>query len=219
MVIADMLDAEGREAVRQLQSDGFQARFVHVDLSSPASIEAFGADVATHEGVVHGLVNNAAIATNVGGAGFEDIDIDLWDRVMTVNVRGTWLVTRAIARLMSGETTGRIVNMASDTALWGPPRLLAYVTSKGAVLSMTRALSRELGPRGIGVVALAPGLMRNEATDYVPRARHEEYEEGRAVPGAQVPDDIVDIAAFLLTPGALALTGQVIPVNAGFVFN
>lgn len=219
LVIADMLSAEGQEAAQQLQDEGLQARFVHVDLSSPASIEAFGADITAHEGIVHGLVNNAAIATNVGGAGFEDIDIGLWDRVMTVNVRGTWLVTRAIVPLMSGDTAGRIVNMASDTALWGPPRLLAYVSSKGAVLSMTRSLARELGPRGIGIVALAPGLMRNAATDYVPRSRHEEYEDRRAVPGSQVPEDITDVAAFLLMPGALPLTGQVIPVNAGFVFN
>jgi NAD(P)-dependent dehydrogenase (short-subunit alcohol dehydrogenase family) len=113
---------------------------------------------------------------------------------------------------------GRIVNIASDTALWGPPRLLAYVTSKGAVISMTRSLARELGPRGIGVTAVAPGIMRNEATEYVPAARHQEYERGRAVPGPQIPEDIVAIVAFLLTPAALPLTGQVLPVNAGFVF-
>jgi NAD(P)-dependent dehydrogenase (short-subunit alcohol dehydrogenase family) len=84
---------------------------------------------------------------------------------------------------------------------------------------MTRSLARELGPRGVGVTVVAPGLMRNEATESVPRERHEFYEAGRAVPGPQVPEDIVDVVAFLLTRGALALTGQLIPVNAGFVFN
>ena len=108
--------------------------------------------------------------------------------------------------------------VASDTALWGAPRLLAYVASKGAVISMTRSLARELGPRGIGVTAVAPGIMRCEATEYVPAERHSLYETGRAVPGPQQPEDIVDTVAFLLTPGALALTGQVLPVNAGFVF-
>jgi NAD(P)-dependent dehydrogenase (short-subunit alcohol dehydrogenase family) len=220
LIIADILEDEGRAATASLQEAGFAARFIAVDLASPASIEAMAADIAAHEGTVHGLVNNAAIATNVGGARFEDIDIALWDRVMTVNIRGTWLVTRAIVALMpEGRTSGgRIVNMASDTALWGPPRLLAYISSKGAVISMTRGMSRELGPRGIGIVALAPGIMRNEATEYVPRARHEEYENGRAVPGEQYPEDIVDVVAFMLTPGALAFTGQTIPVDAGFVF-
>lgn len=218
VVLADVLAEQGRVAAEKLAASGAVARFVAVDLADPASIERFAADIRAAEGVVDGLVNNAAIATNVGGAGFEDIPLDLWDRVMTVNVRGTWLVTRAIVPLMRPEGGGRIVNLASDTALWGPPRLLAYVTSKGAVISMTRSLSRELGPRGIGITAVAPGIMRNEATDYVPAERHHHYETGRAVPGAQMPEDIVDVVAFLLTRGALALTGQIIPVNAGFVF-
>lgn len=218
VVVADVLAKEGAAAVEILRAEGGNARFVSVDLSDPASIERFAADIRAVEGVVDGLVNNAAIATNVGGAGFEDIPIELWDRVMTVNVRGTWLVTRAVVPLMPQGGGGRIVNVASDTALWGPPRLLAYVSSKGAVISMTRSLSRELGPRGIGIVAVAPGIMKNEATDYVPAERHRHYETGRAVPGAQMPEDIVDVVAFLLTSGALALTGQVIPVNAGFVF-
>jgi NAD(P)-dependent dehydrogenase (short-subunit alcohol dehydrogenase family) len=102
--------------------------------------------------------------------------------------------------------------------LWGAPRLLAYVASKGALIAMTRSLSRELGPSGVGITAVAPGILRNEATDYVPRERHALYESGRAVPGAQTPEDIVPTIVFLLTPGALALTGQTLPVDAGFVF-
>lgn len=219
LIIGDILDDLGRQAVEQLKSEGAQARFVPVDLASPSSIEAFAQDIADHEGHVHGLVNNAAIATNVGGHAFEDIELALWDRVMTVNVRGTWLMTRSIVRLMPDGAEARIVNMASDTALWGPPRLLAYVSSKGAVLSMTRSMARELGPRRIGVVALAPGLMKNEATEYVPASRHAEYEEGRAVPGAQMPEDIVEVTAFLLSAGALVLTGQTLPVNNGFIYN
>lgn len=216
LILCDVLEEQGRETAREIAAAGVPARFVPIDLADPQSIAAFAADVARTEGTVHGLVNNAAIATKVGGAAFEDIDIGLWDRVMTVNVRGTWLVTRALSPLLANDA--RIVNLASDTALWGPPRLLAYVTSKGAVISMTRSLARELGPRGIGVTAVAPGIMRNEATEYVPRARHQEYENGRAVPGPQFPQDIVGIVAFLLTPAALPLTGQVLPVNAGFVF-
>ena len=85
---------------------------------------------------------------------------------------------------------------------------------------MTRSLARELGPRGIGVTAVAPGILVGGSTDYVPRERHSLYETNRAVPGTQFPEDIVDVTGFvfLLTPGALALTGQVLPVDAGFVF-
>ena len=215
LVLGDILEEAGRVAARDL-AELTEARFVPIDLDDPDSIQAFARDVAAREGEIHGLVNNAAIATNVGGKAFDEIDLELWDRVMRVNVRGTWLVTRALAPLLAAG--GRIVNVASDTALWGAPRLLAYVASKGAVISMTRSLARELGPRGIGVTAVAPGILRCEATEYVPAERHRLYETGRAVPGPQQPEDIVDTVVFLLTPGALALTGQVLPVNAGFVF-
>jgi NAD(P)-dependent dehydrogenase (short-subunit alcohol dehydrogenase family) len=217
LVLGDILADGGRAVAREL-AKVTQARFVAVDLNDPDSITAFARDVARHEGEIHGLVNNAAIATNVGGKPFDEIDLDLWDSVMRVNVRGTWLVTRALAPLFADGKHGRIVNIASDTALWGAPRLLAYVASKGAVIAMTRSLARELGPRGIGVTAVAPGILRCEATEYVPAERHRLYETGRAVPGPQVPEDIVDTVVFLLTPGALALTGQLLPVDAGFVF-
>jgi NAD(P)-dependent dehydrogenase (short-subunit alcohol dehydrogenase family) len=217
LVLGDILE-EGGRAVAQELGEMTEARFVPLDLGDPASVQAFARDVAQREGEIHGLVNNAAIATDVGGATFEEIDLELWDRVMRVNVRGTWLVTRALAPLFTDGGSGRIVNVASDTALWGAPRLLAYVASKGAVISMTRSLARELGPRGIGVTVVAPGILRCEATEYVPAERHQLYENGRAVPGPQCPEDIVDTVVFLLTPGALALTGQLLPVDAGFVF-
>lgn len=217
LILADILEEEGAATAADIAAAGADCRFVPVDLGDPASIEALAADIAAREGKVQGLVNNAAIATAVGGKPFEDIDIELWDRVMRVNIRGTWLVTRALSPLFE-DGAARIVNMASDTALWGPTNLLAYVASKGAVLSMTRSMARELGARGIGIVALAPGIMKNEATDYVPAARHAEYETRRAVQGPQYPEDIVDIVAFALTQGALPLTGQTIPTDAGFWF-
>jgi NAD(P)-dependent dehydrogenase (short-subunit alcohol dehydrogenase family) len=216
LVLADILEKEGEKTAQDIVASGGDCRFVVADIADPGSIERLASNVEQNEGPVHGLVNNAAIATNVGGAAFEDIDINLWDRVMRVNVRGSWLVTRAFSPLLAPGA--QIVNLASDTALWGPPRLLAYVTSKGAVIAMTRSLARELGPRRIGVIAVAPGIMRNAATEYVPAERHRQYETGRAVAGPQLPEDIVDIVVFLLTPAALPLTGQVLPVGAGFVF-
>jgi NAD(P)-dependent dehydrogenase (short-subunit alcohol dehydrogenase family) len=217
LVLGDILIDAGRDVAQELSKTS-AARFVPIDLDDPDSVTAFARDIHAHEGEIHGLVNNAAIATQVGGAAFDAIDLDLWDRVMRVNVRGTWLVTRALTPLFAQRGDGRIVNIASDTALWGAPRLLAYVASKGAVISMTRSLARELGPRGIGVTVVAPGILRSESTEYVPAERHRLYETGRAVPGPQHPEDIVDTVVFLLTPGALALTGQVLTVDAGFVF-
>jgi NAD(P)-dependent dehydrogenase (short-subunit alcohol dehydrogenase family) len=130
LVLADVLADAGRAVADEL-GELTDARFIPIDLDDPDSISAFARDVAKHEGEIHGLVNNAAIATNVGGKTFDEIDLELWDRVMRVNVRGTWLVTRALAPLFAAGGQGRIVNVASDTALWGAPRLLAYVASKG----------------------------------------------------------------------------------------
>lgn len=216
LILADILDELGTAAAAGLRADGHDAVFLPLDLGDPKSITVFAQEVQSRYGAIDGLVNNAAIATNVGGKTFDAIDIDLWDRVQRVNVRGTWLAIKALAPVL--RDGGGIVNLASDTALWGAPRLLAYVASKGAIISMTRSLARELGPRRIAVTAIAPGIMRNEATEYVPAERHALYEQGRAVPGAQTPEDIADVVVFLLTPGALSLTGQLLPVNAGFVF-
>ena len=194
------------------------ARFIRVDLGEPASITALAEDIGAREGVLHGLCNNAAIATNVGGMGFEDIELDLWDRVMRVNIRGTWLVTRACAPMLRESGSGRIVNVASDTALWGAPRLLSYTASKGAVIAMTRSLSRELGPDRVGVTCVAPGILTTESTEYVPEARHKLYADGRAVPGPQSAEEVTETIAFLMSEPALTLTGQVLPLNNGFVF-
>jgi len=210
LTLADIAQDEGRAL-----ADDLGAGFLPVDLGDPDSIAALAAGL---DGPLHGLVNNGAIATGIGGIGFEDIDLDSWDRVMRVNVRGTWLMVRACAPLLRQSGSGRVVNVASDTALWGAPNLLSYTASKGAVLSMTRSLARELGPDGVGVTAIAPGILTTPSTDYVPEHRHRLYQEGRAVPGPQPPEDIAPTVAFLLTEGALTLTGQVLPVNRGFVF-
>ncbi|MGD9864811.1 MAG: SDR family oxidoreductase [Pseudodonghicola sp.] len=214
LILADIAEDEGRATAAELG-----AEFLPVDLGDPAAIAALGAAVAQQTGgALHGLVNNGAIATGIGGIPFDRIEIDSWDLVHRVNVRGTWLMTRACAPMLRASGSGRVVNVASDTALWGAPNLLSYTASKGAVMAMTRSLARELGPDRVGVTAVAPGILTTESTEYVPEARHRLYAEGRAVPGPQAPGEITDVIAFLLSPGALTLTGQTLPVNNGFVF-
>lgn len=216
VVMCDILLDQLAVEANRLSGLGFQVEARKIDLADPLSI-ARAFSVIGEQGPIDGLVNNAALATGVGGQGMQDYDPELWDRVMSVNVKGTWLVSRAAVPLLR-EGSG-IVNLASDTALWGAPRLMAYVASKGAIIAMTRSMARELGDKRIRINAVAPGLTRVEATEYVPAERHQLYEHGRALRGAQQPDDVTGCVVWLLSDLSGFVTGQLIPVNGGFVFN
>ena len=215
VVISDVLHERGQALAIEL---GAQAHYVPLDLLDPESIQQGVQAAVKAMGGMTGLINNAAI-TNSGGKMMEDLALETWGRVMDVNVRGTWLVTKASRPFLASSGRGRVVNLASDTALWGAPRLLAYTASKGAVIAMTRSLAREMGSDNITVNAIAPGLTLVEATEYVPQDRHDHSLNGRAIKRPQVPDAVNAAALFLLTKNSGFITGQVLPVNGGFVMN
>ena len=214
-ILADLL----QEKAEKLQEEGFSVTYIAADLSTKESIDNVATWVTKHWQKVDGLINCAALATGVGGVDMMDYDPELWDRVMTVNVKGTWLMTQAMVPLLKQSGHGKVINIASDTALWGAPKLMAYVASKGAILSMTRSMARELGEFNISVNSISPGLTLVEATEYVPKERHDLYITGRAIQREQLPEDVSGTALYLLSDLASFVTGQNIPVNGGFVFN
>jgi NAD(P)-dependent dehydrogenase (short-subunit alcohol dehydrogenase family) len=213
VVITDVLHELGQATAAKL---GSMAHYVPMDVADSSAVTAGMAQAVQWLGGLDGLVNNAAI-TNSGGKPMAEISEETFDRVLAVNVKGPWLVTCAAHAALKASGTGRVLNIASDTALWGAPRLMAYVASKGAVISMTHSMARELGVDGITVNAIAPGLTLVEATQYVPQARHDYYNAGRAIQRPQMPEDVNAAALFLLSRGAGFITGQVLPVNGGFV--
>ncbi|AVD85475.1 short-chain dehydrogenase [Pseudomonas sp. SWI6] len=216
VVIADVLAGRVQQTACELSGMGLDVSGVSLDLASPESIDACIERTVKRLGGLDGLVNNASI-TNSGGKSCEELDIETWDQVMQVNVRGTWLMTRAALPALRESGRGAIINLASDTPLWGAPNLLAYVASKGAVIAMTRSLARELGNANITVNAIAPGLVLVEATAYVPEARHRLYTEQRAIQRPQLPDDVSGAVLFALSDLSRFITGQTLPVNGGFV--
>jgi NAD(P)-dependent dehydrogenase (short-subunit alcohol dehydrogenase family) len=217
VAVAELREDWGLRTVAALLGAGAEAAYVPLDLADPRSVTAMAGEVMTRFGRIDGLVNNGALATGLGGKTHAEIDIETWDRVMAVNVRGTWLAVRACAPHMRAVGGGAIVNIGSDTAEWGAPRLLHYVASKGAIAAMSRSLARELGPDGISVNTVAPGLTMVEATMNVTPERQELYVRGRAMTRTQQPEDIVGLVVFLLSPSARFVTGQLILANGGFV--
>ncbi|RFU87223.1 SDR family NAD(P)-dependent oxidoreductase [Streptomyces triticagri] len=219
VVVAELDDARGREAQKLLRADGLDAHFVRCDVGVPDSVAELASRTA-ELGPLHAVVNNAALANGVGGKEFWDLEVAEWDRLMTVNARSPWLVSRALLpQLLAHGAGGRIVNLASDAALYGSPRLAHYVASKGAVIALTRAMARELGDRGVTVNAVAPGLTECEATETVPAERHELYRLNRAISRPQQPEDLTGLVAFLLGDESRYLTGQVLAVNGGFTMH
>jgi NAD(P)-dependent dehydrogenase (short-subunit alcohol dehydrogenase family) len=214
VVIADIDRALGAEAERKLVKSGIEARFVETDISSEASVEAMAQEAAKNCDGIFGLVANAGWTNNVGGKAYHDIAPDVWDRMMAINVRGTWLTVRAVGPRM--KDGGAIVTVSSDSIYWGAPNLLHYVTSKSALVGMTRSLARELGPRMIRVNCLLPGLTVVEATKDIPETRWNDYAERSILKRKQQTDDIDGVVAFLLSDDAKYITGQTLAVDGGF---
>jgi NAD(P)-dependent dehydrogenase (short-subunit alcohol dehydrogenase family) len=176
------------------------------DVSDPEQVEAMFVAV----GAIDGLVNCAALL--VDRRAFDEIDLDEWDRMFAVNVRGSFLCARAAAQAM-GERGGSIVNVASETALTGSHGFVHYVASKGAVISMTRALANEVGPRGIRVNCVAPGYTPTPGSEMLGP-----YDPTRTPLGRVMrPDDLLGTFCYLLSDDSAFVSGQLIVVNGGRV--
>jgi NAD(P)-dependent dehydrogenase (short-subunit alcohol dehydrogenase family) len=219
VVIGDILADEATATADAIRAGGASAIAVNLDVRNRESADSFVERGLALTGAVDVLVNNAAIYDGLRVAPLEDLTEEEWNDVLAVNVRGVWNVTRSVVGPMRDRGYGKIVNLASGTAIAGTPFHLHYVASKGAVIAMTRAMASELGPDGIRVNALAPGL-----TDSGAKKRWEVPAERRPPPpvgplaGTLTTDDLVGAAVFLASPDSDAMTGQVLSVNLGTTF-
>jgi NAD(P)-dependent dehydrogenase (short-subunit alcohol dehydrogenase family) len=221
VVVNDVINPEPVAA--DIRKAGGQAVAATADVTDDIQIagmvkaarDAFG-------GRIDALVNNAALFGKLKRRRFEDIDALEFDAVLRVNIRGVWQMTRAVVPIMRGQKYGKIVNIASGTVFKGSPMQLHYVTSKGAIIAMSRALAREVGDDNICVNSIAPGLTESEAVLSEGQFGDEHFRANiasRCIRRAETPDDLVGAAVFLASADSDFMTGQVICVDGGSVMN
>lgn len=215
VVVADINLQGAEETAAGIGASAFAAQ---VDVASQTATAALAALAAERLGGIDVLVNNAAIYAGLERKGFESIDEAVWDRVMAVNVKGLWQMTRAVAPHLRAARGGAVINVSSATVMSGSPEWLHYVGSKGAVIAMTRALARELGNDRVTVNALAPGFTLTEASlDLMEDAASYGVTRG-AIKRAAGSDDMVGAALFLASPLASFITGQTLVIDGGRQF-
>lgn len=218
VVIADLNRDRAESVCAELGPD--RALAVEVDVSAADSVQHLREVTLAEFGTVDVLVNNAAVFSTLTMRPFDEIPVAEWDHVMAVNVRGAFLCAQQFAPAMRRSGYGKIINISSATVFLGRPLYLHYVTSKAAIIGMTRALASELGSSGITVNAIAPGATETE----IPRAtvtpaQAEQIISGQAIKRREVPADLVGTLIFLAGPESDFITGQTLNVDGGSAFH
>jgi 3-oxoacyl-[acyl-carrier protein] reductase len=218
IVIAEIDAIAAEEVAADLRKSGFAAIGVKTDVGDRASVESMARRAVDAFGQIDILVNNAAIFATVpmSRSPFDEIGIDEWDRMMRVNLRGTWLASRAVVEHMRKRGYGKIINISSGTALKGSASRIHYVTSKAGVLGFTRSLAMELGKDGICVNCIAPGsTLSEEKPDEKTVAMRTRAAEDRAIQRVQTPEDLVGAIVFFASADSDFITGQTLVVDGG----
>jgi 3-oxoacyl-[acyl-carrier protein] reductase len=218
VVIAEIDSIAAETAAVDLRRQGFEAIAVRTDVADRASVETMAQRALEAFGQIDILVNNAAIFATVpmSRSPFDEIEIGEWDRMMAVNLRGTWLASRAVVPHMRKRGYGKIINISSGTALKGSASRIHYVTSKAGVLGFTRTLATELGKDGICVNCIAPGstLSEENPSEHIVRMRAAAAAE-RALKRTQTPEDLVGAIVFFASAESDFITGQTLVVDGG----
>jgi len=204
------------ETVSAIVARGGRAAGVVCDVTDAEQVDAMVGGLLADHGRLDILVNNAGVFSTMARRPFWEIPLDEWDVMMRVNTRSVFLVSRAASRPMREARRGRIVNIASNVFTFGMPDFLHYVASKGAVVGMTRTMARELGPFGVAVNAISPGLVTTEVTEETVAAEYRKVvADNQCLRTAILPDDIAQAVTYLASPAARMVTGQTLLVNGG----
>ena len=220
-IIAEInADNAKRVADEIIESSG-KALAIETDVANSDSVQAMVERTLAEFGRIDVLVNNAALLQSISRVPDDEISNEEWDNVLRVNVTGAFYCVRAVIGTMRKAGWGRIINMSSDTVLLPPPLTYAhYITTKAALVGLTRELARELGPDGITVNAIMPGSTETEVeqSEIVRNNRAKIVVPRQSIPRVEVAEDVVGAAVFLASEEAGFITGQSLPVNGGIAF-
>lgn len=215
VVVVDIDSEAVDRTVRDLRSEGLDVMGSATDVSDLVAVEALRDRLDTPVDV---LVNNAAMFASVpmSRAGYADLSVDEWDRMMAINLRGMWLMCRTLVPAMETRGYGKVVNVSSGTALKGASGRIHYVTSKAGVLGFTKTLAREVGDSGVRVNCIAPGstLSERDADEKTVSHRIAAVAD-RALKRVQEPVDLVGAVVFFASPASDFITGQTLVVDGG----
>ena len=217
-VLAEINGDKLRDVASEIETGGGEAFAIETDVGSPDSVKAMVATTPEKYGQIDVLINNAAIFAKIPRRKFYDIPYDEWNNVLHVNITGSYLCASAVVPAMRKAGQGRIINISSGTVPQGAPGFLHYVTSKAAVVGMTRVMARELGDDKINVNAVMPGYTETEIDhasmdDELRQFIHEK----RILKRAETPEDLIGIVMFLASPASSFITGQSIACCGGEV--
>jgi NAD(P)-dependent dehydrogenase (short-subunit alcohol dehydrogenase family) len=218
VALADIADAS--PLADEIAASGGRAIPIVADVGEPADCLAIARRTFEAFGRIDILVANAALSSRLEHKPFEQITVDEWDRVMQVNVRGPFLCAQACVPYMKAARYGKIVTMASSVVFAPSPNWAHYVTSKGAIVALTRALARELGDDGICVNSISPGLTMSEnirAQGDALGASMQRAIGTRSIKREETPADLVGTLLYLAGPESDFVTGQTISVDGGFI--
>lgn len=218
VVLADIDHEAVVTAANKLSHDGLQAVAARTDVREAADLKQMAATAIEVFGRIDVLVNNAALFATVpmSRSPFDELEVDEWDRMMAINLRGPWLAARAVYPHMLQRGYGKIINISSGTAFKGSSSRIHYVTSKAGILGFTRSLAREVGHAGIMVNCVAPGsTLSEESPDDDTLAMRESAKTDRALQRVQRPEDLEGAVVFFASAASDFITGQTLVVDGG----
>jgi 3-oxoacyl-[acyl-carrier protein] reductase len=215
IVSADILEKDSFETAREIEKKGGSAMSLKVDVTSEKETAVMAEEAMKAFGRIDILVNNAALYFGIGRRPFHEISPGEWDTLMAVNLKGPFLCSRAVFPYMKKQKKGKIINLSSETAFTGSKGFIHYVTSKGGIISFTRALAAELGPHGICVNSIAPGFTDTEASRSLTDDIAKYNVSLTPLRRLQQPEDLIGAILFLSSDESDFVTGQALVVDGG----